>query len=326
MNLFSDNRINELILNVKQKRRKRSIELDEIPKMFFICGKQIFNDSGTKLPKGSLKNNIRLYILEYINKKYVDIGYGSEKRRVISIISEKLYDNDLANDILSFEEVLAEISDKIIIIPESAGSYCELGAFAISDSIIDKLIVINKDNKKYAKSFITLGPLKKIKNKAKDNNDNRIITHYGLEYIKNSTSFKETINEIINIPVNICPNNNYDDISLKFLMYEFCNILELFQPLEQYEVIKIYKQICDIDKYTIRNHKKHKIRSFEQVIELMEKMTVIEKKKGYYCCSDLFSSYNSFFAINRKEYNEIRLDYLTRIKKIQPNRYTYYVN
>lgn len=56
--------------------------------------------------------------------------YGTQNEAVLCIIAEKLYVQDLSEDIFSFEKMLAEISDRIIIVAESPGEhFCELGAF-----------------------------------------------------------------------------------------------------------------------------------------------------------------------------------------------------
>lgn len=47
-------------------------------------------------------------------------------------------------DILTFEKLLAIISDEIIIITESAGTYCELGAFVLNDDFMKKQLLLMK--------------------------------------------------------------------------------------------------------------------------------------------------------------------------------------
>lgn len=69
-------------------------------------------------------------------------------------------------DLLRLEEVLADISTAILIIVESLGSACELGAFAFLDKTISKLWVINDVQYCKEESFISTGPLEKIKTKA----------------------------------------------------------------------------------------------------------------------------------------------------------------
>ena len=63
---------------------------------------------------------------------------------------------------LTYEELLADISDAIIIFTESCGSYCELGAFADDvDRLTKKMIIVNDKKYEGAQSFLTKGPLAK---------------------------------------------------------------------------------------------------------------------------------------------------------------------
>ena len=81
--------------------------------------------------------------------------YGTQNEAVLCIIAEKLYVQDLSEDIFSFEKMLAEISDRIIIVAESPGTFCELGAFVMDEDCRRKTMVINEDNADYENSFIT---------------------------------------------------------------------------------------------------------------------------------------------------------------------------
>jgi hypothetical protein len=68
------------------------------------------------------------------------------------------------NDILEFESDLAQITELIILFCESAGSFAELGSFAIVDEIAARLLVVIRDHYSNANSFITLGPILNLKN------------------------------------------------------------------------------------------------------------------------------------------------------------------
>lgn len=56
--------------------------------------------------------------------------------------------------------MLAETSQKLIIVTESVGTFCELAAFVMNDNCCEKTIVINEDHLDYKKSFVTRGPIK----------------------------------------------------------------------------------------------------------------------------------------------------------------------
>lgn len=98
------------------------------------------------------------------------------------------------------------------------------------------------------------------------------------------------------------------------------NIIELFQPLEPYEIEALYKEIKSFSSYHIQNTAGHKIRNIKIVLFLMEKMKLIYKKDGYYMINSRISCYNTLFRISRKEFNDFRIEYLNRIAKLQPQR------
>lgn len=316
INIWEDKKIVEIIKFLKNNKRTVQFQNDVVPKFVFICGKQILDDNGNIFSEEQLKDNIRYYILNSLDKKIKNIDYGKEIKLVSGVVSEKLYQQDWAENILSFEELLAEISEYIVIVVESEGTYCELGAFVMNDNFMKKTIIINSDNPAYAKSFITRGPIKKVK----DKNPERVILHNGIERIRNSTEFNEKLHKLASGSVPIKPNKNSEELSLKYLIYEFANIVELFQPLEEYEIQKIYKNIFDIEKYDIKNRNKNKIRTFKQVIELMENMELICKRNGMCYLNEDNTFFNVISSINRKKFNELRIEYLSRIYKLQPGR------
>lgn len=128
--------------------------------------------------------------------------YGTQNEAVLCIIAEKLYVQDLSEDIFSFEKMLAEISDRIIIVAESPGTFCELGAFVMDEDCRRKTMVINEDNADYENSFITKGPIKKLESL----NESSIIRHNGLERIKNSHEYNFKVQEIAKAPLTIAIN------------------------------------------------------------------------------------------------------------------------
>lgn len=101
--------------------------------------------------------------------------YGRYKiAQVLSKLNnlELLYPEDLFDDLLagqgqhsllSMENILAKAVDVIIIIPESPGSYSELGAFANNENLAPKMICVQDDQYKLKKSFLNYGPLRLLK-------------------------------------------------------------------------------------------------------------------------------------------------------------------
>lgn len=85
---------------------------------------------------------------------------------------ELLYPEDLFDDLmagqgqyslLDLENLLAKSVDAIVLLPESPGSFAELGAFANNTGLVEKLICIGQERYSKKKSFINYGPLRLIR-------------------------------------------------------------------------------------------------------------------------------------------------------------------
>jgi hypothetical protein len=112
----------------------------------FLCGADI-----------TQKDKIRYKIAEALKWRFwADIIYPED------IFDELLYSSK-TKDLLSLEGLLADSVDAIVLIPESPGSFAELGAFANDELLRSKLICIVDKKYKKDKSFINQGPLRLAK-------------------------------------------------------------------------------------------------------------------------------------------------------------------
>ena len=126
----------------------------------------------TKLIYEELFRNIRYKQLDMFlcggmstkkKKSYRDQLRGLiESERINVLYPEDLFAEMLNRkkyDLLTLEKVLARNSDVIVIIPESPGSFAELGAFANNTVTANKLMVFQHNKFKHAHSFIAQGPI-----------------------------------------------------------------------------------------------------------------------------------------------------------------------
>lgn len=72
------------------------------------------------------------------------------------------------SDLLTFERDSCHLARAVVLFPESPGSLAELGALAVDDSIIDRLLIVVQS--KYLEphrreSFLNLGPLKRAEDR-----------------------------------------------------------------------------------------------------------------------------------------------------------------
>jgi hypothetical protein len=69
-------------------------------------------------------------------------------------------------NLAQFEHLVAQISDCVLIFPESAGSYAEIGYFAATATIRRKVLVVNNRKFETKDSFVNLGPVSTIDGKS----------------------------------------------------------------------------------------------------------------------------------------------------------------
>ena len=142
--------------------------------MFYNCEKKVFN---------FLKNNEHLRRYNFFGSgDYFDfiflcgkklstndnrsfIKKELEKNHKFSLFSEYLYEEfkDTKLDLLTIEDILLSVCAATILIVESFGSACELGAFSFVKDNINKIWVIYDKYFEGDHSFIEDGPILKIK-------------------------------------------------------------------------------------------------------------------------------------------------------------------
>lgn len=115
----------------------------------FLCGAEISN-------KNKLRYKISKQLRSYKYFFKYDIIYPED------IFDELLYSSK-TKDVLSLESLLADSVDSIVLIPESPGSFAELGTFSNDIKLRKKMICIVDKKYRKKRSYINQGPLKLIK-------------------------------------------------------------------------------------------------------------------------------------------------------------------
>jgi len=116
----------------------------------FLCGKDVSDQSSTRYKIADILTNGLWYSGDY------DIIYPED-------IFESLLYKSSSEDLLSLENLLADSVDVVVVIPESAGSFAELGAFANNEKLRNKMICVLDKKYERDKSFINQGPVKLLK-------------------------------------------------------------------------------------------------------------------------------------------------------------------
>ena len=115
----------------------------------FVCG-------------GSTKGRSRT-----LRRKFLEWAERSV-RNVVFVLAEDAYDYTHLYDppevvnLSDFEGVIGEIADCVLVFPESAGSYAELGLFSSHQIISSKTLVVNPIAYASEESFVNLGPIATI--------------------------------------------------------------------------------------------------------------------------------------------------------------------
>ena len=78
--------------------------------------------------------------------------------------ANQIYRDTKYSDLISFEEDIARIVSCVLVIVESPGSFAELGAFAMNNTISQSLRVIVQTKFVESESFIRYGPIQKLRN------------------------------------------------------------------------------------------------------------------------------------------------------------------
>lgn len=149
--MIPDQIVKELLKEVHERILKKK---DDYSINIFLCG-----------AKQDEKNSIRKRIqdsIEIRNSALFNI-----------YLPEELFYNLLPNkryNLLHLEQQLASDVDVIILPLEGYGTVTELGAFASSPDLIEKMVVINNERyKRKHRSFINIGPIELVRSKNKKN-------------------------------------------------------------------------------------------------------------------------------------------------------------
>lgn len=120
--------------------------INDSKRVVFICGKDKSDLTSFRYKVSSILEEHTKYQLAYPEDLFEDLLEGQA-----------------ANSLLSLEAHLADAVDLIILIPESPGSFAELGAFSMIQELSQKMLVLRQGRYKSDKSFINHGPIRLVK-------------------------------------------------------------------------------------------------------------------------------------------------------------------
>jgi len=137
-----------LLEEIRDIFQKKDVFQKREKSIAFVCGGPV-SDPGT----------MRAQFLKWIRSAHPDI---------IAVLAEDAFRSTyfhtppLPLNLSTFESLIAEISDCVIIFPESTGSFIEVGLFSGVKPIRSKTLIINDFDHHAKDSFANLGPIKTI--------------------------------------------------------------------------------------------------------------------------------------------------------------------
>lgn len=236
-----------------------------------------------------------------------------DDKRINILYPEDLFiemmNRDKNYDLLSLEKMLANNSDYIIIVCESAGSLVELGAFTNHDETVSKVIAIIDEKRKRDKSFIMLGPVKVLKNQS----DEHVI------FYKDSLDLKKKVTKNIKT-LNARKRNKsktpLDNITglFNYLLI----ILYFFQKIELSTLKSSLNNLYSEKHYNLKDFDT----LFRPTLKLLYKNKLLEKtkvgEKTYYSLSEkgkevaISSLYSTNIPRRNILFDKIRFDIMKK--------------
>lgn len=218
-----------LLSKLRAGLRIDSVTSSSFPKFIFLCGEAMVGNKQTN------RDMVRQHLARL----------GSPD--VHPVISETLFAAQSApssSDLLTLEHMMARLSDVVLIFLESFGTAAELGAFASLPELPPKCTVFVSEQHRHAKSFLELGPLKKLRS-------NRGSVIYGdLRAVYEKGELWDVVERLPKQAKTLAPNTKSDQVDLASYCVELMNLIGLVGPIARSDVIPLYKRIKSFDRFS----------------------------------------------------------------------------
>lgn len=202
----------KLALKIRQDIFEPSFEYT---KRIFLCG------ADPKNPY-SMRGPIADAIISGYHSYFYQIIYPED------VFDDLLYDRQ-SPDLLSLENLLVENVHSVVIIPESPGSYTELGAFANNDALRQKIVCLIDRKYKNDKSFINRGPIRLINKE----HPNRVIFFDSSHFTALGAQVRSAVSTIKD------PFGSRSDLNLFQMPNFLLPAIYLLEPIDRATLIKL---------------------------------------------------------------------------------------
>jgi hypothetical protein len=221
----------------------------------FLCGASITDKSTGRYKMAELLKNNARYELLFPEDLFDDLMAGQGQ-----------------HSLLSLENILADSVDSIILFPESPGSFAELGAFANSKKLANKLICVGQKKYEKKKSFINYGPIRLIKASKTGRVFNIVYNDLDLEIEKNS------FYKIINNAVTKIKKTNPTKKDIANILETENFVLPCIYLIDQITTLELYKLV---EYATGQNKQIAEIATKSSISKLIKKHHITKTNTGY---------------------------------------------
>ena len=203
----------ELLERVAQSFHAEDTYILPTSRIIFVCGGPTDAPSMRQRFLAYAKNflpQLRMFLAEIAQQEYV-----------------RHFESKFQN-LAEFESVIADVSNSIVMFPESPGSFTELGFFSSFASFREKLLVVNDNRYKDKDSFISLGPIELI------DSDSRFGPTIYINFSKNPDFSQVDSRLTEGIPSSYRKRlraTKYEELSTQEKFFSTFEIVRLFQVL-----------------------------------------------------------------------------------------------
>jgi hypothetical protein len=148
--------MDESILSFLKSVDLANCRVRNTPRLIFLCG-------GITRKSGKY-SSARDYFFRYVKAE----DHTLLKRVRLAESVNNWFDQQVFDDLLELEVILADCSDLTLLFVESPGSIAELGAFAASEELRRRTLAVLNSAYQQERTFIADGPVRRIKAADKD--------------------------------------------------------------------------------------------------------------------------------------------------------------
>jgi hypothetical protein len=283
---------NKFIEDLKQqitKSKRRITASKELPEFFFLCGCSVKEDTLGK-------------------RKAIELFLKGTNPNSVCIYAEALFSETKDIDLMSYEQYLAEASDWIILIVESMGTACELGIFSVTQSIRKKLVILNDYKYEKVSSFINDGPLLLMKTRKEGN----VIFSDPEKFLM--TAHVDAALRGLVAEKSYSINVKSESVRLKSFIVEILDMITIFGPISQKDVIFIYKELKGFEKFYFVNEEGSRIQIvIDHVFNLLKNTGILLTNGHVFTINQTKYKYAGLmFDITDKQRAIIRMKLLAR--------------